>query len=74
MKARSFILLCLSALLGVLISCSRTGSDPGPSVPIMRDGIWEGTGEGRGGTILVRSFVDNGPQTIDWLKAWGLLT
>ena len=49
MKARSFILLCLSALLGVLISCSRTESNPGPSGPIMRDGIWEGTGEGRGG-------------------------
>ena len=59
MKARSFILLCLSALLGVLISCSRTESDPGPSGPIMRDGIWEGTGEGRGGTILVRITVES---------------
>ena len=59
MKARSFILLCLSALLVVLISCSRTESDPGPSGPIMRDGIWEGTGEGRGGTILVRITVES---------------
>ena len=59
MKARSFILLCLSALLCVLISCSRTESDPGQSGPIMRDGIWEGTGEGRGGTILVRITVES---------------
>ena len=29
----------------------------------MRDGVWEGTGEGRGGTILVRITVTNNTIT-----------
>ncbi len=38
--------------------CACSGKDPVPTEPVMRDGVWMGTGEGRSGTILVRITVE----------------
>ncbi|MDY3142310.1 MAG: FAD-dependent oxidoreductase, partial [Parabacteroides sp.] len=60
---KTFVLI-LALLLPLLIptSCSTDPLDnPNvePEEMLMRDGEWEGTGEGRGGTILVRINVIN---------------
>ncbi len=50
-KARIWIIL----LLSILTACSREPIIP--AEPVMQDGVWTGTGEGRSGTILVRITV-----------------
>lgn len=50
-------LLCLFAALLLTGGCDKTNGEPGP--PVLMDGEWTGTGEGRGGTILVRITVLN---------------
>lgn len=42
-------------LLCTLCACSR--QDPVPVEPVLQDGIWTGTGEGRSGTILVKITI-----------------
>ena len=46
----------LLLLLCCLCACSK--EDPVPIDPVMQDGVWTGTGEGRSGTILVRITVE----------------
>ena len=49
-------LLCwILLLLCTFCACSR--QDPVPVEPVLRDGIWTGTGEGRSGTILVKLTI-----------------
>ena len=38
--------------------CACTKEDPVPVEPVMQDGVWTGTGEGRSGTIVVRITVE----------------
>lgn len=42
-------------LLSVLAACSQ--EHLAPQEPVMQDGVWTGTGEGRSGTILVKITV-----------------
>ena len=56
------IIIVTLLLLGILCSCSN--DDPAPVEPVLKDGVWTGTGEGRNGTILVRMTVD-GHQITD---------
>ena len=45
----------LLLLFCTLCACSR--QDPVPVEPVLQDGIWTGTGEGRSGTILVKLTI-----------------
>ena len=51
---KRFFLGCIT-LLCFLGACSR--EDPVPAEPVLQDGVWTGTGEGRSGTILVKMTV-----------------
>lgn len=55
---RSFLFL-LAVLFGLCMptSCDNDTHPEEPAETLMQDGEWEGTGEGRGGTILVRITV-----------------
>ena len=55
----TYLVITIFTLLSPLASCSHDHEPPTPAEAVMRDGIWEGTGEGRGGTILVRITVTN---------------
>jgi len=55
------IFICLAMLLCALCACTR--EDPVPAEPVMQDGVWTGTGEGRSGTILVRITVQDNKIT-----------
>jgi flavocytochrome c len=50
-KLRTWIMM----LLCILGACTREA--PSPVEPVLLDGIWTGTGEGRSGTILVKLTV-----------------
>lgn len=56
MKALTAI---IPALLFIFVFTSCSEDSISPNISIMQDGIFEGTGEGRGGTILVRITVNN---------------
>jgi fumarate reductase flavoprotein subunit len=47
----------LLLLLCSLCACSR--QDPVPVEPVLQDGVWTGTGEGRNGTILVKITIQD---------------
>ena len=53
------LVITIFSLLCSLTSCHHEHESPAPAEAVMRDGVWEGTGEGRGGTILVRITVTN---------------
>lgn len=53
-----FCKLFLSFFLAAAV-CSCQPDDINPAEMEMRDGDWEGTGEGRNGVILVRSHIEN---------------
>lgn len=50
-------LMAIVLLLGILCSCTK--DDPEPAEPVLQDGVWTGSGEGRSGTIIVRLTVEN---------------
>lgn len=66
---KRFLFYILTALLWLCVptSCNKDDHPVEPSETLMRDGEWEGTGEGRGGTILVRITVEE--HTIKDAKA-----
>ena len=51
------------AMLLLCALCACTREDPVPVEPVMKDGVWTGTGEGRSGTILVRINVEDNKIT-----------
>ena len=60
---KKFPLMIMAALMSVMLmamatSCSVEDNTKEEADALMRDGTWEGTGEGRGGTILVRITVE----------------
>ncbi|MBO7575392.1 MAG: flavocytochrome c [Bacteroidales bacterium] len=57
---RRFLRWLLLLLLCALCACYR--QDPEPPKPVLQDGVWTGTGEGRSGTILVKVTIQ--AQTI----------
>ena len=52
-------ILLMTVTFGMLSSCNSDNDIIDPADRVMQDGTWEGTGEGRGGTILVRIKVEN---------------
>ena len=52
---RRYLIGILLALLCAFGACSR--QDPVPAQPVLQDGEWTGTGEGRSGTILIKMTV-----------------
>ena len=62
---RRFAILLLLFFAAALSSCNPDGTEV-PCIASMRDGDWEGTGDGRNGIILVRSHIEN--NTIKTIK------
>lgn len=53
----TMIAAMLSFISSSFVSCNESSSEK--SKPLMQDGRWEGTGEGRNGMIMVNSTVEN---------------
>ena len=56
----TWIVIASILMLIAITACTVRDNTIGTT---MRDGVWEGTGEGRGGTILVRITVTNNSIT-----------
>ena len=53
-------LIAASLVCGVLLAaCSADDNPSGPTTELLNDGVWTGSGEGRGGTIVVKMTVEN---------------
>lgn len=57
MMKKRYILIALAMIASLsLVSCSKENKE---TPAVMMDGVWDGTGYGRGGVILVKTTVSN---------------
>ena len=54
---KKLLIIATALLLGILCSCSN--DDPSPVGPVLEDGEWTGSGEGRSGSIIAKVTVKN---------------
>lgn len=54
---KKILIITTALLFGILCSCIN--DDPSPIEPVLQDGEWTGSGEGRSGTIIVKITVEN---------------